>query len=107
MFKLLLLAALAFAPASDPFAPLSAYNGTWTVHAQHSFSGKPGPDTLVNHCNRGQAFYTCEQIVNGKPAALVVFTLSVEPGKFDVDNILPNGHASSGTGLIVQGDHWT
>jgi len=107
MLPFLLLAALAFAPASDPFAPLALYNGTWTVHAQHPFSGAAGPDTLVNHCTHGTAFYSCEQIVNGKPAALVVFTLSSEPGKFDVDNILPNGHASSGTGLIVQGDHWT
>ncbi len=107
MLPFVLLAALVVAAASNPFAPLELYNGTWTVHAQHSFSGADGPDTLVNHCNRGQAFYTCEQIVNGKPAALVIFTASSEPGKFDVDNILPNGHASSDTDLFIHGDHWT
>ena len=89
---------------------LAAYDGAWSVHAQHSFSGAPGPDTLVNHCHRGQAFFTCEQVVNGKPAALVIFTLSSTPGKFDVDNVLPNGHASSDTDLLISGthnEHWT
>ena len=107
MLPFLLLAALAFAPITDPFAPLNLYNGTWTVRAQHPFSGGSGPDTLVNHCTRSEAFYTCEQIVNGKSAALVIFTASSEPGKFDVDNILPNGHASSDTDLFIHGDHWT
>src|SRR5665213_2514864 len=106
MLPFVLLAVLAVAPAPDPFAPLALYNGTWTVHAQHSFSGAPGPDTLVNHCTLGTAFYSCEQIVNGKAAALVVFTLSSEPGKFAVDNIFPNGRASSGTDLFIHGDHW-
>ncbi len=104
------LAALAGAPAPSPFAPLEIYNGTWTVRAQHSFSGNPGPDTLTNHCHVGEAFYTCEQIVNGKPAALLIFTLSSEPGKFDVDSIMPNGHASSDTDLLISGphnEHWT
>ena len=77
------------------------------MHAEHPFGGGSEPDTLVNHCSAGQAFFTCEQVVNGKPAALVVFVASKEPGKFDVDNVLPNGYASSNTDLYVKGDHWT
>lgn len=112
MLPLLLAVALQTpAPAQPsspgPFSPLAVYDGAWRVRAQHPFSGGSGPDTLVNHCTTGQAFFTCEQVVNGKPAALVVFTVSKEPGKFDVDNILPNGHASSDTDLFVHGDHWT
>jgi hypothetical protein len=106
MLRIFLLAALAIA-AADPFAPLAVYNGTWSVHAQHPFSGGTGPDRLENHCTHGQAFLSCEQIVNGKPAALVVFTISKEPGKYDVDNIRPNGYASSNTDLLINGDHWT
>ncbi|MES2391301.1 MAG: hypothetical protein V4555_06660 [Acidobacteriota bacterium] len=112
MLTLLLILALQTPAATntataDPFAALEVYEGTWTVHAAHPFSGGTGPDTLVNHCTRGQAFYSCEQVVNGKPAALVVFTLSKTPGKYDVDSILPNGHASSDTDLMIEGDHWT
>lgn len=108
----LLLASVLMLPfglarAGSAFAPLCVYEGTWTVHAQHPFSGGAGPDTLVNHCHEDQAFYTCEQVVNGKPAALVIYTISGEPGKYDVDNVLPNGHASSDTDLLIHGDHWT
>ena len=107
MLRLTFLLAAALATAPGPFAPLAVYNGTWIVHAQHSFTGNPGPDTLINRCTTGTAFFTCEQIVNGKPTALVIFTLSKEPGKYDVDNVLPNGYASSNTDLYVAGDHWT
>lgn len=110
MLALVLLLALQTAAspsAADPFAPLAIYNGAWSVKAQHPFGNTPGPDILQNRCTHGVAFYTCEQVVNGKSAALVIFTLSKEPGKFDVDNILPNGHASSDTDLFVKGDHWT
>ncbi|HEY4356564.1 MAG TPA: hypothetical protein VGN16_12505 [Acidobacteriaceae bacterium] len=94
-------------PLESAFAPLHVYEGTWNVHAQHPFSGGSGPDTLVNHCHEDQAFYTCEQVVNGKPAALVIYTVSGEAGKFDVDNVLPNGHASSDTDLLIRGGQWT
>src|SRR5882757_8001161 len=101
MLPLLLLLAATLNPspisAADPFAALAVYNGTWTVRAQHPFSGGAGPDTLINRCTSGQAFYTCEQVLNGKPTALVIFTVSKDPGKFDVDKITPNGHASSDT----------
>ncbi len=110
MLPLLLLPFLSLPPAppaDGPFAALTIYNGTWSVKALHAFSGGTGPDTLENHCTAGQAFYTCEQIVNGSPAALVIFVVAKEPGKFDVDNVLPNGHALSNTDLFVKGDHWT
>ena len=113
MLSLLLMLALQTPSAvtrpapTDPFAALEVYEGTWTVRAEHPFSGGAGPDTLVNHCTRGQAFYSCEQTVNGKAAALVVFTLSDTPGRYAVNTILPNGHTSSGTDLMIEGDHWT
>jgi len=38
----------------------------------------------------------------------MIFTISKEPGKFDVDNITPNGHASSDTDLFIRDpSHWT
>ena len=107
MLPLILFTLLQPAP-QKPFAALEAYNGTWTVKALHPFSGKEGTvDHLENRCHAGRAFYTCEQVVNGEPAALVIFTLNKEPGKFDVDNVFPNGHCSSNTDLFVKGDHWT
>lgn len=109
LILLLLQAAAPVKPAGNPgpFAPLAVYGGVWSVKAEHSFSGGTGPDRLENRCTAHMAFYTCEQVVNGRPSALLVFTLSKEPGKFDVDTILPNGHASSNTDLYIRGEHWT
>ncbi len=56
------------AQADDPYAPLKLYAGAWTVA---SSDGKA--THLENHCARTGLFYACEQVVNGKPAALVVF----------------------------------
>src|SRR5450432_1346662 len=99
------VAALAMGPpgksSKEVFAPLSVYDGAWTVTVDGGTA-----DSLVNRCNTGTAFYTCEQVVNGKPVALLIFTAAKEEGKFDVDNVLPNGHASSDTDLIIDGNRW-
>ena len=54
--------------ADDAYAPLKLYDGAWTVV---SSDGKT--THLENHCARTGLFFACEQVVNGKPAALVVF----------------------------------
>jgi len=59
--------------ATAVFAPIKVYEGTWTVVSAHTMAGEGKPDTIVNHCNEGTAFYTCEQVVNGKSLALIVF----------------------------------
>ncbi|MEO8926696.1 MAG: hypothetical protein ABI306_05980, partial [Caulobacteraceae bacterium] len=58
----------AVAAADDPYAPLKLYDGAWIVT---SSDGKT--TRLDNHCAKTGLFFACEQVVNGKPAALVVF----------------------------------
>jgi len=64
---------LMMAATSAAFGPIKLYEGTWTLVAAHTMAGEGKPDTIVNHCHEGTAFYTCEQVVNGKSLALVVF----------------------------------
>jgi hypothetical protein len=59
------------ASAPDPYGPLALYNGKWDV-ATPSDKGTQ-PTHLVNHCERTGIFFVCEQVVNGKSEALVVF----------------------------------
>src|SRR5258708_38016531 len=82
-----------FAPGSI-FAPIKVYEGTWTVVASHTMAGEGRPDTVVNRCNEGMAFYTCEQVVNGKSLALLVFTATDDPTKFHTQPVLPSGLAA-------------
>ncbi|MGH9595361.1 MAG: hypothetical protein ACRD3K_01050 [Edaphobacter sp.] len=93
--------------ASAVFAPIKVYDGTWTVVSQHTMAGNGKPDTLVNHCTEQTAFYECEQVVNGKPAALIVFTATDDPTKFHTQAVFPNGRASGRADLTIAGDHWT
>jgi len=68
-------AAYAAARASTPvddaaYAPLKLYDGKWEV----SPSGdEKEPSHFENHCARTGLFFACEQVVPGKPGALVVF----------------------------------
>lgn len=93
--------------ATTTFTPLAVYNGTWKVTSPHTLAGPGKPDTLVNHCTEGAAFFTCEQVVNGKPVALLVFTATEAPMKFRTNPVLPNGHVLDGGDLTIDGDHWT
>ena len=77
-------------PAPDPFAPLTVYNGAWTVRAEHPWSGgAPGAlDHLVSGCRRFTLYFACEQTVNGKPQALLVYTRALTECSYVVDKIL-------------------
>jgi hypothetical protein len=93
--------------SSAVFAPIKLYEGTWTLVAAHTMAGEGKPDTIVNRCTEGTAFYTCEQVVNSKPLALIVFTATDDPTKFNTQAVLPNGRAVGRSDLTLAGDHWT
>jgi hypothetical protein len=89
------------------FAPIKVYEGTWTVVSAHTMAGEGRPDAIVNHCNEGTAFYTCEQVVNGKPLALIVYTATDDPTKIHSQPVLRNGQAVGRGDSTILGDHWT
>lgn len=102
---------LAFAAAAQPtpkpaniFAPISLYQGNWRATAM-----KPGdgPDLLSNHCHEFGTYYTCQQTVNGKVGALIVFVSAGAPGHFHTQALLPNGRAIGRGDLLIEGSHWT
>lgn len=99
---LLLFAASASCSAQDAYAPLTLYNGGWKVQK----SGATAPDHLMNHCARLGTYYSCEQEVNGKESALIVFVPGDAPGKYHTQAILPSGFATGRGDLEINGDHW-
>lgn len=88
--------------ADAPYQPLMLYNGTWQVTPLHAAK----PDVLVDHCERTGKFYSCEQTVNGKTAALVVFVPAEQPGHYYTQPILPDGYAIGRGDLEIAGDRW-
>jgi len=58
--------------ANDPYAPLRLYDGKWDVLP--ASEDKPAePVHIENHCAKVGDFFACNQFVNGKNMALVVF----------------------------------
>lgn len=91
----------AAAPA-DPFAPLAAMNGTWIMATPHAPLVR-----LVNHCSPTGTFYVCEQAIEGKPQALVVF--HAEPGGSEfrtVPLVLPLQRPDAWSRLVIHGNTW-
>jgi hypothetical protein len=57
-------------PADDPYNALQQLHGKWNILP--AADGQGGMQ-LDNHCAKTGLFFVCEQVVNGKTAAMVVF----------------------------------
>lgn len=92
-----------------PFESLSVYNGDWAVHALHPWSGAPAGaiDRLNSHCQAFTLYFACEQTVNGKPQALIVYTSGADSARFNTRTIAPNGLAGGRGDLTIEGNRWT
>lgn len=88
--------------AEDAYTPLALYNGGWRIQKP----GTAAPDNLVNHCARTGTFYSCEQVVNGKTTALVIFVPGDAPGKYHTQAVLPSGEATGRGDLTIDGNRW-
>lgn len=94
---------------SNIFAPLSIYNGEWSVRAAHPWSGAaPGTiDNLTSRCRLFTQYFACEQTVNGKTQGLIVYSPGERDGQLHTRFIAPNGLAGGRGDLTLAGTHWT
>ncbi len=95
---------------TDPYAPLQLYDGKWDLIPKPA--DKPGePMHIENRCAKVGEFFSCNQFVNGKNTALVVF-LPVHPlegGGYEYRNQALRADADGpGTWgkLEIVGDRW-
>jgi hypothetical protein len=94
--------------SGDPYEPLRHYEGTWEI--QVSVPEKK-TDRIVNHCAKTGTFFTCEQEVNGKTAALVVFLpVGKTPAgalEYRIQALQPDASDPQGwTHLVIDGQTW-
>jgi hypothetical protein len=104
-----LLAQTASQSDSDAYAPLKLYDGSWEVKVSVP---EPRTDHLENHCAQTGLFFSCEQKVNGKTGALVVFlpTGKTATGAFEYRTIplMPDATPAGEWGhLVIVGGTWT
>jgi hypothetical protein len=95
--------------SDDPFSDLTIYDGDWTVHATHPWSGAPAgtAEHLQSRCRRFTLYFACEQTVNGKVQALIVYTAGETLGRFNTRTIAPNGLAGGRGDLTIDARRWT
>ena len=93
------------APGSaQAFSTISLYQGTWQVTPGMSGSE---PDSLSNQCEEFTQYYACQQTVNGKVGALIVFVYAGTSGHYNTQAVLPNGFAQGRGDLLIEGPRWT
>ena len=84
---------------------LRFYNGKWQL-----ISGdQKAPTNIENHCAQTGVFYSCEQIVDGKTAALVVFLPMSKTGgeEYRTHVLTPDAKPSGNLhDLTIEGDKW-
>ena len=87
------------------YAPLKLYNGKWSVSSSDNKTV-----AVENHCARTGLFYACEQVVNGKSEALVVFLPqgAADAGQVYRTQALRANASKPGPWytLIIRGDEW-
>ena len=93
--------------ADDPYAPLKLYDGKWDV----AMAGEKGPTRLENHCAKTGLFYACEQVVNGKTGALVIFLPFARTAtggeEYRTQALLADASPAGDWGkLTIEGDKW-
>ena len=102
MKAIILLIGFVFALcAADPYAPLRLYDGSWDVR----LAGKPA-DKLTNRCALIGRYYACEQTVNGKVGALVVFLPKEQPGEYWTNPLTTEARSNGRGDLSIQGNRW-
>ena len=94
--------------ADDPYAALKLYDGKWLVMPT---DGPKEGVHLENHCAKTGLFFACEQMVNGKTVALVIFqpTAKLPTGgeEYRSTTVTPeSGPSGSWNGLTIEGDRW-
>lgn len=93
--------------ADDPFAPLRLFQGEWNVMPSDR-AKSAAPDSTVNQCVQIGAYFACQQTVNGKTDALIVFVAGGPKGYYKMRPVQPDGSSPSmAESLTVSGKRWT
>ena len=99
------------AAASWLFAA-NAYEHLWLYQGHWKGSRKAGAATAVpvdveNQCGRIGTYFGCQQTVDGKIGAVVLYVPGELPGHYHTQVILPDGQSLGRGEMTIEGDRWT
>jgi|SRR5579863_252423 len=90
---------------------LSPYAGTWKTESEHfntKFSkASRESNVLRNDCWGSAEYFACHQFVDGKSAALIVYTYNEKDDAYKSYVIPSDGGDASAGKLLIKGNVWT
>jgi hypothetical protein len=107
--RIAILVLLVLAPAfgKDPaYEPLWLYKGAWKG-TRKAGNAAPVTNTIKNDCALAGRFFVCQQTVDGKPGALLIFVPAGSPGSYYTQAVLQEGFATGRGELRIEGNRWT
>lgn len=90
---------------ADPYAPLRLYQGSWEMTSKGPTDGAKAT-RIDNDCARIGRFYGCQQTVDGKAVALVLFLPAEKPGHYITQSLRMDGSANGKGELDIEGNRW-
>jgi hypothetical protein len=93
--------------ADAVYDPLWLYQGTWEFTKHVADGAAAVPDKILNDCGQAGKFFMCQQTVNGKLGALVIFIPRETAGHYYTQALSPDGKAMGRGELEIEGDRWT
>jgi uncharacterized protein (TIGR02246 family) len=90
----------------DVYTSLKLYQGTWKATSQ-AVGGAPTSKTIANQCALIGQFFGCQQTIDGKPGALILFLPTAPEGHYHTQAVTGEGFATGRGDLLIEGDRWT
>lgn len=102
----------AAAPADqDPIGKISVYAGAWKsriVHYQTTYTKAHVETTNVRtDCWRSGSYYACDQFIDGRSAAFIVYTYSAAAHVYHIQVIPKDGNLVTTGVMMISGNTWT
>ncbi|MDE2091588.1 MAG: hypothetical protein KGJ08_06800 [Gammaproteobacteria bacterium] len=98
-------------PLPTGLEKIAVYAGTWITETGHFATpySKVGKDsaTIKNDCWRSGDYYACNQYVNGKSRALLIYTYDAKDNTYTVYPVVAGKDDVQTSKLIIHGNIWT
>lgn len=90
----------------EPYKPLRLYQGIWSATRTGPRS-ETTTSRIANDCAMVGRFFACQQTVNGKPGAMIIFVPTGAPGAYYTQAVLQEGLATGRGELHIEAERWT
>jgi hypothetical protein len=110
--RTIFLSTIFFAVTGGVYAADSSFDSLWLYQGSFDVTmnipgSKPVSNKIQNDCADFGQYFVCQQTVDGKVVALLIFTPGETKGHYYTNPMFPNGRVAGRGDLELDGDRWT